>query len=158
VDADAPTLVNLVRELAVYEKLDALMRATADDFRTHLFGSTPRAEATLAEVDHKPVGYALYFPTFSTFRGRPGMFLEDLFVQPDHRRLGIGKALLAEVARRALELGCTKLEWEVLNWNAPSIGFYRSLGAVPLDDWTTYILDDEPFRQLAGRAREAVGT
>jgi GNAT superfamily N-acetyltransferase len=147
--ADAATLVNLVRELAVYEELEAFASATPDSFVTHLFATRPVAEAILADVENEAVGYALYFPTFSSFRGQPGLYLEDLFVRPGHRGQGIGKALLAEVARRAVEIGCGRLEWAVLNWNTPSIGFYQSLGARPLDDWTTYRLDEDRFLQLA---------
>ncbi|HZW31887.1 MAG TPA: GNAT family N-acetyltransferase [Isosphaeraceae bacterium] len=151
---DAETLVNLVRELAVYEKLEQYARATPEDFRRHLFGPHPAAEAALAEVAGQPVGFALWFATFSTFRGRPGLYLEDLFVRPEFRGRGIGKALLALVARLAVERGCGRLEWSVLNWNEPAIGFYRSLGARPLDEWTVYRLDGESLRRLADRAPE----
>ena len=149
---DAETLVNLVRALAVYEKLEPFARAAPEAFRAHLFGPRPAAEAILAEVDGEPVGFALFFATFSTFRGQPGLYLEDLFVQPEHRGRGIGKALLATVARLAVARGCGRLEWSVLDWNAPAIGFYRSLGARPMDEWTTYRLDDEPLARLASRA------
>ena len=149
---DAETLVNLVRELAVYEKLEAEAKATADDFRRHLFGPRPSAEAFVAEVDGRVVGFALIFATFSTFRGKPGMYLEDLFVRPEYRGSGIGKALLATLARLALERGCGRLEWAVLDWNAPSIGFYRALGAQPMDEWTVYRLCDEPLSRLAALA------
>jgi GNAT superfamily N-acetyltransferase len=149
---DAETLVNLVRELAVYEKLEAAARATADDFRTHLFGPRPSAEAFVAEVDGRVVGFALIFATFSTFRGQPGMYLEDLFVRPEYRGRGIGKALLATLARLAVDRGCGRLEWAVLDWNAPSIGFYRALGALPMDEWTVYRLCDEPLSRLAALA------
>jgi GNAT superfamily N-acetyltransferase len=148
-EADAAALVNLVRELAVYEKLEAFARATPESFRTHLFGPKPAAEAVIAEVGAEPVGFALFFTTFSTFRGQPGMYLEDLFVKPEHRGFGIGKALLATVARAAVARGCGRLEWAVLNWNEPAIGFYRSVGARPLDDWTAYRIDDEPLARLA---------
>jgi GNAT superfamily N-acetyltransferase len=146
---DAELLVNLVRELAVYEKLEEHARATPDDFRTHLFGPRPAAEAAVSEVDGEPVGFALWFSTFSTFRGQPGLYLEDIFVKPGFRGRGIGKGLLAAVARRAVERGCGRLEWSVLDWNAPAIGFYRSLGARPMDEWTVYRIDDEPLRRLA---------
>jgi GNAT superfamily N-acetyltransferase len=149
---DAEVLVNLVRELAVYEKLEQRARATADDFRRHLFGARPAAEAALAEVSGEPAGFALWFVTFSTFRGQPGLYLEDIYVRPSHRSIGIGKALLAAVARTALQRDCEWLGWSVLDWNAPAIGFYRSLGAQPMDDWTVYRLDDEPLRRLAGMA------
>src|SRR5262249_6609571 len=137
-----------VRELAVYEKLEPCARATPEDFRRHLFGPRLVAEAVLAEVEGQPVGFALWFATFSTFRGQPGLYLEDLFVRPEFRGRGIGKALLASVARLALERGCGRLEWSVLNWNEPAIGFYRALSARPMDEWTVYRLDDEPLRRL----------
>jgi GNAT superfamily N-acetyltransferase len=146
---DAELLVNLVRELAVYEKLEQHARATPDDFRRHLFGPRPAAEAAVAEVEGEPIGFALWFSTFSTFRGQPGLYLEDIFVKPGFRGRGIGKGLLAAVARRAVERGCGRLEWSVLDWNAPAIGFYRSLGARPMDEWTVYRIDDEPLRRLA---------
>ena len=149
---DADALVNLVRELAVYEKLEHHARATADDFRAHLFGTRPAAEAFVAEVDGRVVGFALIFATFSTFRGQPGIYLEDLFVRQEYRGMGIGKALLATLARLAVERGCGRLEWAVLDWNAPSIGFYRSLGALPMDEWTVYRLCDEPLSRLAALA------
>jgi GNAT superfamily N-acetyltransferase len=149
---DAEILVNLVRELAVYEKLQERARATGDDFRRHLFGPHPAAEAVLAEVEGEAAGFALWFTVFSTFRGQPGLYLEDIFVRPVHRGCGIGKGLLATVARRAVECGSAWLEWSVLDRNTPAIGFYRSLGARPMDDWTVYRLDDEPLRRLAALA------
>jgi GNAT superfamily N-acetyltransferase len=151
---DAELLVNLVRELAVYEKLEQHALATPDDFRRHLFGPRPAAEAAVAEVGGEPAGFALWFSTFSTFRGQPGLYLEDIFVKPAYRGRGIGKGLLAAVARRAVERGCGRLEWSVLDWNAPAIGFYRSFGARPMDDWTVYRIDDEPLRRLAEIAPE----
>ena len=111
---DVETLANLVRELAVYEKLEQHAKATPDDFRRHLFGPRPAAEAAMAEVGGEPVGFALWFSTFSTFRGQPGLYLEDIFVKPSYRGRGIGKALLAAVARQAVERGCGRLEWSVL--------------------------------------------
>jgi GNAT superfamily N-acetyltransferase len=151
---DAETLANLVRELAIYEKLEQHAKATPEDFRRHLFGPNPAAEAALAEVDDQPVGFALWFTNFSTFRGQPGLYLEDLFVRPEFRGLGIGKALLASLARLAMERGYGRLDWSVLDWNAPSIAFYRALGARPLDEWTGYRLDDEPLRRLAALAKD----
>jgi GNAT superfamily N-acetyltransferase len=153
--ADVETIAGLVRELAVYEKLEQHAKATPDDFRRHLFGPRPAAEAALAEVDGQGVGFALWFSTFSTFRGQPGLYLEDIFVKPAWRGRGIGKALLAAVAAKAVERGCGRLEWSVLDWNASAIGFYRSLGARPMDEWTVYRLDEEPLRRLAlARPRE----
>jgi GNAT superfamily N-acetyltransferase len=108
----------------------------------------------MAEVDGEPVGFALAFPTFSTFRGQPGLYLEDLYVKPEHRGKGIGKALLARLARLARDRGFGRLEWSVLDWNEPSIGFYRSLGARPLDQWTVYRIDDGALDRLAALAPE----
>ena len=151
---DSAAIANLVRELAVYEKLEQFAQATADDFREHLFGDRPFAVAIMAEVDGEPVGFALAFPTFSTFRGQPGLYLEDLFVKPEHRGKGIGKALLATLAKLARDRGFGRLEWSVLDWNEPAIGFYRSLGARPLDEWTVYRIDDGATRP-AGRTGTA---
>jgi GNAT superfamily N-acetyltransferase len=150
---DVETIAGLVRELAVYEKLEQHANATPDDFRRHLFGPRPAAEAALVEMDGQAVGFALWFSTFSTFRGQPGMYLEDIFVKPACRGRGIGKALLAAVAAKAVERGCGRLEWSVLDWNAPAIGFYRSLGARPMDEWTVYRIDEEPLRRLAEMER-----
>ncbi len=152
---DAEVLANLVRDLAIYEKLEHLAQATPDDFRWHLFGPRPAAEAALAEVGGEPAGFALWFSNFSTFRGQPGLYLEDIFVRPEFRGRGIGKALLASLARLAVERGCGRLEWSVLDWNAPSIAFYRALGARPMDEWTVYRLDEEPLRRLAALARDS---
>ncbi len=147
---DAELLANLVRELAVYEKLEEHAKATAADFRRHLFGPSPVAEAAIAEINGQPVGFALWFTTFSTFRGQAGIYLEDIFVEPAYRGRGIGKALLASVARVAVERGCGRLEWAVLDWNSPAIGFYRSLGARPMDEWTVYRIDDEARAAIGG--------
>jgi len=150
---DAEILVNLVRELAVYEKLEQHARATPDDFRRHLFGPRPAAQALLAEVGGEPVGFALWFATFSTFRGQPGLYLEDIFVKPAYRGRGIGKGLLAAVARLAVEGACGRLEWSVLDWNTAAIGFYRALGARPMDEWTVYRIDEQALGRLADLAR-----
>jgi len=150
--ADAETLANLIVELAVYEKLEQFAQATPEDLRRHLFGPQPYAETLVAEVNGESVGFALYFPTFSTFRGQPGLYLEDLFVRPTHRGRGIGKALLATVARVAVARGFGRLEWSVLDWNTPALGFYRSLGAEPMDEWTIYRVADASLERLAARA------
>ncbi|MGZ3396845.1 MAG: histidinol dehydrogenase, partial [Isosphaeraceae bacterium] len=150
--ADAATIANLVYELAVYEKLEQFARATPDDFRRHLFGPRPYAEAIVAEIDGEPVGFALFFPTFSSFRGQPGLYVEDVYVRPVHRGRGVGKALLAKLAKLAMDRGLGRLEWAVLNWNSPAIGFYRSLGARPLEDWTVYRINDGPLAELAALA------
>ena len=149
---DAETIAALIRELAVYEKLGSEAKATADDLARHLFGQRPSAEVLIAEVESHPVGFALFFATFSTFRGQPGLYLEDLFVRPEHRGRGIGKALLANLARIAIDRGCGRLEWSVLDWNAPSIAFYRSQGATPMDEWTVFRLADAELGELADRA------
>ena len=146
---DAETIATLIRELAVYEKLEDQARATAEDLRRHLFGDRPAAEVILAEVEGKPVGFALFFPTFSTFRGQPGLYLEDIFVRPENRGQGIGKALLSTIARIAVDRGCGRLEWAVLDWNAPAIAFYQARGAVPMDEWTVYRVADSALLALA---------
>jgi GNAT superfamily N-acetyltransferase len=149
---DVEVLANLVRELAVYERLEQYAQATPDDFRRYLFGSHPAAEAALAEVESQPAGYALWFSTFSTFRGRPGLYLEDLFVRPQFRGRGLGKALMTALARLAVARGYGWMGWSVLNWNEPAIGFYRAAGARPITEWTAFRLDDEPLRRLAASA------
>ncbi|RUL88067.1 GNAT family N-acetyltransferase [Tautonia sociabilis] len=149
---DSETIAGLIRELADYERLLHEAKATGDDIRRGLFGPRPFAEALIAEWDGVCVGFALFFHNYSTFRGQPGMYLEDLFVRPSHRGRGLGKALLASVARLAVERGCGRLEWSVLDWNEPSIGFYKALGARPMDDWTVYRVDEEPLRRLASFA------
>ncbi len=126
---DAETLVEMIRELARYEHLEDQAQATPELFRQHLFGPKPYAEALLAEVQDHPAGFALFFHTFSTFRGQPSLYLEDLFVRTEYRGQGIGKSLLTSLARLAVDRGCGRMEWAVLDWNEPSIGFYRSLGA-----------------------------
>jgi GNAT superfamily N-acetyltransferase len=146
---DAATLLSLVRGLAEYEHLEGGLCATPEDFRTHLFGPRACAEAVLAEVEGEAVGFAIYFPTFSSFRGRPGMWLEDIFVCPGHRGRGIGKALMAHVARVAVERACSRLEWSVLDWNEPAIGFYKSLGARLQREWIIARVDGESLTRVA---------
>src|SRR4051794_28316932 len=124
---DSGMIAELIRELAIYEKLEDQARATAEDLRRHLFSDRPAAEVLMAEVEGEPVGFALFFPTFSTFRGQPGLYLEDLFVRPEHRGRGIGKALLASVAKAGAARGCGRLEGSVLDWNEPAIAFSRAL-------------------------------
>ena len=138
-----------IRELAAYERLDHEVEATQDMIEAALFGPQPRVSCEIAERDGRPVGFALWFYSFSTFRGRHGIYLEDLFVQPEHRGLGIGRALLRRLATRCRDENLARLEWSVLDWNAPSIGFYRSLGAEPRDGWSVFRLTDAPLRQLA---------
>jgi len=148
--ADVPAVLGFIRELATYEHLEHEVVATEADVRTALFGARPYAEVALACLDGVPVGFALYFHNFSTFMGKPGIYLEDLYVRPEARGLGAGKRLLAWLARTALERGCARLDWAVLDWNEPSIGFYRSLGAIDQSDWTTYRLTGEALARLAG--------
>ena len=147
--ADVPIILAFIRELAVYEHLEHEVVATEPDVHAALFGPRPCAEVALACLDAEPVGFALYFHSFSTFVGKPGIYLEDLFVRPEARGYGAGKRLFAHLARTALERGCARLDWAVLDWNAPSIGFYRSLGAVDQSEWTTYRLDGPALVRLA---------
>ena len=147
---DAGDIARLVRELAEYEKLAHEACAGAADFAAALFGERPRAYAMMAEVDGRAVGFALWFYNFSTFLGRPGLYVEDVFVEPTHRGLGIGKALFRALAARAVAEGCGRMEWWVLDWNAPAIGFYRGMGAVAMSDWTVQRLSGEALVALAG--------
>jgi GNAT superfamily N-acetyltransferase len=147
--ADVDSIVTFVRELADYEQLSDEMIATPESMRQWLFGPRPAAEVLIAEYGGEAVGFALYFTSFSTFLGRPGIYLEDLFVRPAHRGAGIGKALLAYVARVACERGCGRLEWAVLDWNAPAIRFYERLGAKAMGQWTTYRVAGEDLNAMA---------
>jgi len=153
--ADVPLVLAFIRELAVYEHLEHEVVATEADLHAALFGPRPYAEVALACLDGAAVGFALYFHNFSTFVGKPGIYLEDLFVRPAARGLGAGKLLFAHLARTALERGCARLDWAVLDWNTPSIGFYRSLGAIDQSEWTTYRLDGAALAHLAGDRSEA---
>jgi GNAT superfamily N-acetyltransferase len=148
--SDLPRILAFIRELAVYEHLEHEVVASEAEVGAALFGPLPAAEVVFACLDGTPVGFALFFHNYSTFLGRPGIYLEDLYVLPEARGLGIGKRLLAWLARTALERGCARLDWAVLDWNEPSIGFYRSLGAVALDEWITYRLAGEALERLAG--------
>jgi GNAT superfamily N-acetyltransferase len=146
--ADAALILGFIRDLAEYERLAHEAVATEADIAGALFGSAPRAFCDIAEQDGAPVGIALWFYNFSTFTGRHGIWLEDLFVQPAARGQGAGKALLANLARRCVAEGLTRLEWSVLDWNAPSIAFYDSLGAAAMDEWTTRRLSGEALARL----------
>ncbi|MBL6752436.1 MAG: GNAT family N-acetyltransferase [Nevskia sp.] len=147
--ADVPDILRLIKALAEYEKLQAEVVATEERLRESLFGARPAAETLLGCLDGRAVGFAVFFHNYSTFRGRAGIYLEDLFVEPAHRGSGYGAALLKAVARLAVERGCERLEWSVLDWNAPAIGFYRRLGALPQDDWTIYRLQGEALQNAA---------
>lgn len=149
--ADVPLLVSLIRELAEYERLSHECVATEPDLRRHLFGPRPAAEALVGELAGRPEGFALFFTSFSTFLCRPGIYLEDIYVRPASRGRGLGKALLRELARLALQRGCGRVEWSVLDWNTPSIEFYRSLGAVPMSDWTVFRLSGDALARLGLR-------
>ena len=142
-------ILSFVRKLAEYEKLSHEVVADEDTLRESLFSANPTAEVLLAYVGDNPVGFAVYFRNFSTFLGRSGMYLEDLFVEPAYRGRGIGKTILAHVAKVARERGCQRLNWAVLNWNRPAIEFYRGLGAVLLDDWTVCRLSGSALDELA---------
>ncbi len=147
--ADVPEVLAFIRELAIYEHLEHEVVATEADVRAALFGARPYAEVALACLDGKPVGFALYFHNFSTFIGKPGIYLEDLFVRPEARGLGAGKRLFAYLAKTAVDRGCARLDWAVLDWNEPSIGFYRSLGAIDQSEWTSYRLVGPALARLA---------
>jgi GNAT superfamily N-acetyltransferase len=146
---DVPQILAFIRALADYERLRHLVVATEDGLRQALFGPRPYAEVVLAEDAGVPLGFALFFHTFSTFLGQPGIYLEDLFVVPEARGRGVGRALLAHLARLAAERGCGRVEWAVLDWNAPAIRFYESLGARPNAEWTVYRLAGDPLAALA---------
>ena len=148
-ESDVPVILSFIRKLAEYEKLSHLVVATEEGIREHVFAANPVAEVLLAYWHEEPVGFALYLRNFSTFLGQAGIYLEDLFVEPEHRGKGIGKALLVRLAKIAVERGYGRLQWDVLDWNTPSIEFYRSLGAVPLEEWTTYRLAGEALLRLA---------
>ncbi|MBN8245944.1 MAG: GNAT family N-acetyltransferase [Verrucomicrobia bacterium] len=149
VASDAPTVVRFIHALAAYERLSHECVATEEALRQTLFGERPAAEVLLAEFDTLPVGMALFFQNYSTFLARPGIYLEDLFVLPEFRGRGFGRALLLRVGRLARERGCGRFDWSVLDWNTPSIEFYRSLGAVPLTDWTVMRVTGESLDRMA---------
>ena len=160
-DRDVPVILSLIKALAEYERLAGEVVATEADIRESLFGATPHAEAVIARAlsrgsgeaakadGSEAVGFAVWFHTYSTFLSRRGLYLEDLFVLPAWRGRGIGHALLRHLARVAIERGCGRMEWSVLNWNDPAIGFYRSIGAQPMDEWTVYRLTGDALRRVA---------
>lgn len=147
--ADSPLIVSLIRELAVYEHAPEAAKASVADIDKALFGAHPKVHALIAEWDGEAVGFAVYFFNFSTWTGKHGLYLEDLFVRESVRGKGVGKALLARLAAIAREKDCARLEWSVLDWNEPAIGFYRSLGAKPMDEWTVYRVEGAALDTLA---------
>ncbi|MEO1094851.1 MAG: GNAT family N-acetyltransferase [Cyanobacteria bacterium J06638_28] len=149
---DVPALFDLVMALADYEKLTHEVTGSAEAMARHLFGDRPYAEAIVARVDSKPVGFALFFHNFSTFLMKPGIYLEDLFVLPTHRGQGIGKALLQALAKMAVERDCGRFEWSVLNWNEPAIAFYKKMGAQLRTEWELCRVTGEALQELAGLA------
>jgi GNAT superfamily N-acetyltransferase len=149
VEGDVAVILQFIRDLAQYEHLEHQVVATEELLREALFGGRPHAEVVLACLNGEPVGFALFFHNFSTFVGRAGIYLEDLYVRPEARGHGVGRRLLTWLAATAVSRGCGRLEWAVLDWNEPSIRFYRNLGAVALDDWTTYRVTGPALNQLA---------
>ena len=152
VPGDEALILGFIRDLAEYEKLSHEVVATEAHLNATLFCDAPKAFALIAEGEGKPLGFALYFFNYSTFLGKHGLYLEDLFVHESARGKGAGKALLSALAQIAIENDCGRMEWSVLDWNAPSIAFYKSLGAVPMDEWTVYRLTGAPLTELAKAA------
>ena len=148
-ERDIPVLMALIRELAEYEKLLHEVEVTPEDLQEHLLGPNSRAEAVVARLQGQAVGYAVYFHNYSTFTGRRGLYLEDIFVKPEWRGQGIGRALFLHCVGQAYQRGCSRMDWAVLDWNQSSIDFYRSLGAEPMPDWTLYRLSESDIARLA---------
>ncbi len=146
---DLPLIAQFIRDLAEYERLAHEVRFDEEALGERLFGERPYAEVLIGEIDGTPQGFALFFHNFSTFEGKPGVYLEDLFVRPEARGSGLGKALLKRLAQLAVERDCARLEWWVLDWNEPAIQFYQSLGAKPMDEWTTFRVDGDALSELA---------
>lgn len=153
---DTRTILGFIRALAVYEKLESQLELDEARLHEHLFGADPACGALVAEADGVPVGFALFHRTYSTFKTRPCMHLEDLFVLPEHRGKGLGLALLRTLAAEAVAQGCPRLDWSVLDWNEPAIGFYRQQGAVVLPDWRTCRLEGDALQAVAGEGAPAV--
>ena len=149
VASDVPQILALIRELADYERMPHEVKATEADLLRDGFSGTPRFFVAMAEWEGTPAGFALWFFNYSTWQGRPGIYLEDLFVRPSFRGRGIGKALLVHLARRALAEECGRFQWQVLDWNAPAIGFYETLGAKALKEWITMRVSDEAIARMA---------
>ena len=150
--SDSSLILQFIIDLAEYEKLRDYVVATQADIESQLFGERPAAEVLIAEIDGRPEGFALYFQNFSTFLGKPGIYLEDLYVRETARGKGLGLQLIAHVAKRCLEIGGGRLQWSVLNWNTPAIEFYHSLGAIAQDEWTVMRVHGEKLDALAARA------
>ncbi|WP_413291283.1 N-acetyltransferase family protein [Bdellovibrio sp. HCB337] len=146
---DCPLILEFIKGLAEYEKLAHEVVATPELLKETLFGAQPKAEVLIAEWNKQPAGFALFFHNYSTFLGRPGIYLEDLFVLPTLRSHGVGKGLLKQLAQIAVERNCGRLEWSVLDWNKPAIDFYLSIGAGPMDEWTMYRLTGEKLKNFA---------
>ena len=149
---DVPLILSLIKELAEYERLSHEVVATEESLRHWLFGERPVAEVLIGHHGAEPAGFALFFHSFSTFLGKPGIYLEDLYVRPEFRGAGIGRALLVHLASLARERGCGRLEWSVLDWNEPAIGLYKSVGAAPVDGWTGYRVAGKALEELGGEA------
>jgi GNAT superfamily N-acetyltransferase len=148
---DVSLILSFIKELADFERLSHEVVATEETLRESLFGEWRAAEVVIGQQGDDPAGFALFFHSFSTFLGRPGIYLEDLYVKPEFRGMGIGRAILVYLARLTKERKCGRLEWSVLNWNEPAIRLYRGIGAVPMDDWTVYRVSDEALEELAAR-------
>jgi GNAT superfamily N-acetyltransferase len=148
-ERDVPLIVQLIRELAEYERAPAEAVATVEGMTNALFGSSPQAECLIAHLDDKPAGFALFFYNFSTWTGKRGIYLEDVFVRPEMRRHGVGEVLFKELATIAIARDCPRLEWAVLNWNEMAINFYKKIGATAKDDWTTFRLSGDTLTKLA---------
>lgn len=146
---DVPQILKFIHELALYEKEPDAVVATESDLLESLFGKHPKVFGLMAEIDNKPVGFAIYFYSFSTWLGCHGIYLEDLYVTPETRGLGVGKGLLRKLAKIALEEGCGRVEWSVLNWNEPAINFYQAIGAKPQDEWSVYRLTSSALTEFA---------
>lgn len=146
---DTELILDFIRKLAEYEELLHEVEATEQQLQNYLFGDNPKAEVVIGEYKNIPVGFALFFHNFSTFLGKPGIYLEDLFINPDSRGNGFGKTMLTYLAKTAEERGCGRLEWSVLDWNQPAIDFYKKLGALPMDEWTVYRVTGNSLKSLA---------
>ena len=150
-ERDVPVILSLIKSLAEYEQLADQVECTTADLRASLFGPRPAAEVLIGYAGDEPAGFALYFQTFSTFVGRPGLYLEDIFVKPEWRKQGLGRMLLARLARIAVDRGYGRMEWSVLNWNETALRVYRAVGARPMNDWTVYRLNGAALRDLAAK-------